>query len=150
MNRQRLAIAGVIVALAALAAAVEFWRPDGRPVPTDGFSLRGKFIGSEAAADAAAFAGVCGAVADALELDGKSASPRISNGVQLEDIRTATSEARFLPRPLRERQPHVREAVGKYLDETAGTSGKPMDPTTRARWVASFREIQRAAEEAVR
>lgn len=150
MSRQRLVIAGVVLAAAAMVAAVEFWRPDGRPVPTDGFSLRGKFVGSEAAADAAAFAGVCGAVADALELDGKSTAPRITNGVQLEDIRTATSEARFMPRPLRERQPHVREAVGQYLDQTAGTSGKPLDPTTRARWVAAFRELQRAAEEAVR
>lgn len=151
MNRQRLALVAAMLAGAALAAVVEFWpRPEVLPPSDGGLSLRGKFIGADAASDAAAFAGVCGAVADALELDGKSTAPRISTGLQLEDLRTATSEFRFAPVPLRERQPHVKAVVGRYLDQVAGTSGGPMSDPARATWVAAFRELAKAAEEAVR
>lgn len=149
MNRRHL-IVGAVLAVAALAAAVEFWPRPAVPKPEGQLNLRGKFIGPEAAEDAAAFAGVCGAVADALELDGKANAPRIRTGAQLEDLRTATSEFRFAPVPLRERQPHVRAAVGRYLDVVAGKSGGPIDDAARARWVAAFRELAQAAEEAVR
>jgi hypothetical protein len=87
---------------------------------------------------------------DALELDGKSGSPRISTGLQLEDLRTAASEFRFSPVPLRERQPHAKAAIGKYLDEVVGKSGGPLSETSRTAWVEAFRELARAAEEAVR
>lgn len=151
MNRQRLLLAAALLAGAALAAVVEFWpRPDVPPPSDGGLNLRGKFIGQDAAADAAAFAGVCGAVADSLELDGKATTPRISTGLQLEDLRTGISEFRFAPVPLRERQPHVKSAVGRYLDQVAGTSGGPMSESSRAIWVQAFRELARAAEEAVR
>lgn len=149
MNRRHL-IAGVVLAVAAMTAALEFWPRPSVPKPDGQLNLRGKFVGSEAAEDAAAFAGVCGAVADALELDGKANAPRIRTGGQLEDLRTATSEFRFAPVPLRERQPHVKAAVGRYLDVVAGKSGGPIDDAARARWVAAFRELAQAAEEAVR
>jgi hypothetical protein len=149
--RHKLALAAALLAGAALVAAVEFWpRSAPAPAPSGGLSLRGKFIGAEAAEDAAAFAGVCGSIADALELDGTAASPRIATGLQLEDLRVGVSEFRFAPRPLRERQPHVKAAVGRYLDEAAGTSGGPIDAEARGRWVTAFRELARAAEEAVR
>lgn len=151
MTRERLIIAAALLAGAALAAAVEIWpRPQVPPPADGGLSLRGKFIGQTAAEDAAAFAGVCGAVADALELDGKASTPRVVTGIQLEDLRMAISEFRFSPIPLRERQPHVRAAVGQYLDKVAGVSGGPIDEAGRARWVTAFREVARAAEEAVR
>lgn len=148
--RTRYFIAAALAGGAVLAACVELWpRPAPRPVPAAGLNLRGKFIGSEAATDAAAFAGVCGAIADALELDGLAQSPRISTGLQLEDLRVGTSEFRFAPTPLRDRQPHVKAAVGRYLDEVAGKSGGPLDPVARARWVSSFREVAQAAREAI-
>lgn len=149
MSRRQIVV-GVVLAVAAVAAAVEFWPRPAVPPPAGQLNLRGKFIGSQAAEDAAAFAGVCGAVADALELDGKSTAPRIRTGAQLEDLRTATSEFRFSPTPLRDRQPHVKAAVGRYLDVVAGKSGGPIDDAARARWVAAFRELASAAEEAVR
>lgn len=140
-----------LVAGAAFALLVEMWPAGSVPaVPEGQLMLRGKFVGPEAADDAAAFAGVCNSVADALEHDGKATSQRIATGLQLEDLRTGIAEMRFAPRPLRERQPHVRAAVGKYLDDTAGTSGGPLDATKRAVWVAAFRELAKASEEAVR
>ena len=148
---QRQIFAAALLAGAVLAAAVEFWpRPTVVPPSDGGLNLRGKFIGSDAASDAAAFAGVCAAVADALELDGKSGSPRISTGLQVEDLRTAASEFRFSPVPLRDRQPHAKAAIGKYLDEVVGKSGGPLSETSRTAWVEAFRELARAAEEAVR
>lgn len=151
MNRQRLILAGALLAGAALAAVVEFWpRPQPAPPADGGLSLKGKWVGPEAAEDAAAFAGVCGAIADALEQDGQAQAPRIATGLQLEDLRVGVCEFRFAPRPLRERQPHVKAAVGRYLDQAAGTSGGPIDAEARGRWVAAFRTLARAAEEAVR
>lgn len=148
--RTRYILAAALAGGAALAACVELWpRPAPRPSPAAGLNLRGKFIGSQAATDAAAFAGVCEAIADALEQDGKSNTPRISTGLQLEDLRVATSEFRFAPVPLRDRQPHVRAAVGRYLDEVAGKSGGPLDPVARDRWVKCFREVAQASREAI-
>jgi hypothetical protein len=150
-QRQKYILAAVLAGGAALVACVELWpRPVPRPSPAAGLDLRGKWIGSDAAGDAAAFAGVCRAIADALEHDGASQQPRVATGLQLDDLRVATSEFRFAPRPLRDRQPHVRAAVGRYLDQAAGTSGGPLDPVARARWVSAFRELAQAAEEAVR
>lgn len=150
MKRRKVVIAAVLIACGVIVGVVEFSpRRPAPPGPAPGLVLRGKFVGGGAAEDAAAFAGVCGAVADSLEQDGRSPTPRITTGVQLEDLRTAIAEFRFAPRPLRERQPHVRAAVGKYLDDVAGTSGGPLDELARSRWVAAFRELSAAAAEAV-
>lgn len=144
------AIVAVLLAGAAVAAVVEFWPKPARPSVQADLDLRGKFIGSAAADDAAAFAGVCRSVADTLEADGREKTPRITTGVQIEDVRLGIAGFRFAPVPLRERQPHVRAAVGKYLDGAVGTSGGPVDAATREKWVKAFRTIATAAEEAVR
>ena len=47
-------------------------------------------------------------------------------------------------------QPHVRAAVGRYLDDSVGKSGGPLDAESRGRWVAAFRELARAARESIR
>lgn len=143
-------IVAALLAGAAVAAVVEFWpRPDRAAAKTD-LDLRGKFIGGAAAEDATAFAGVCRSVADTLEADGREKAPRITTGVQIEDLRLGIAGFRFAPVPLRERQPHVRAAVGRYLDGVVGTSGGPVDAVTREKWVRAFRGIAVAAEEAVR
>ena len=151
MSREKIAAAALLVA-AVIAAWMEY-APSGAapaPAPEGSLSLRGKWIGPNAAADAAAFAGLCRGIADALETDGSRPQPRISNGVQIEDIRVAAAEGRFLPRRLTQAQPHATAAAGKYLDEVAGTSGGPIDAATRAKWVSSYRELAAAAEESVR
>lgn len=151
LTRQQLAILAALVAGAILAAAIEFSpRPATPPPPDAGLSLRGKFIGPQAAEDAAAMAGLCRGIADALAADGSRPEPRVKTGVAVEDLRLAAAEGRFLPRSLSREQPHVAAAAGRHLDEVAGTSGGPLDATSRARWVEAYRALAQAAEEAVR
>jgi hypothetical protein len=150
MTRQHI-IATALVAGALLAAAIEFApRAAPVPVPAGALDLRGKFVGSTAADDAAALAGLCRGIAEALERDAAGTTPRITTGVQLEDLRIAASEGRFLPRSLSREQPHAVAAAGRYLDSVVGTSGGPLAADARARWVEAFRTLAQAAEEAVR
>jgi len=149
MSREKIIVAAVLLAGAAFAAYVEYG-PQPTPAPGGEFSLRGKWIGPQAAEDAAAFAGLCHGIAEALESDGAQQQPRITTGVQIEDVRVAAAEGRFLPRRLTQEQPHAVAAAGKYLDEVAGTSGGPLDAAARAKWVEAYRSLATAAEESVR
>jgi hypothetical protein len=151
MKREHIVLAALLAG-AVLAAIVEFApRPGPAPAPTPAaLDLRGKFIGPQAAEDAAAFAGLCAGIAEALSADGGRTAPRITTGVQIEDVRVAAAEGRFLPRSLSREQPHAAAAAGRYLDTVVGTSGGPLDATARQRWVEAFRTLATAAEEAVR
>jgi len=151
MKREHVILAALLAG-AVLAAVVEFAPRPAPPAPTPAsvLDLRGKFIGPSAADDAAAFAGLCHGIAEALSADGGKASPRITTGVQIEDVRVAAAEGRFLPRSLSREQPHAAAAAGRYLDSVVGTSGGPLDATARQRWVEAFRTLATAAEEAVR
>jgi len=150
-HQKKLLIVAALLLGAVLAAAVEFWPRPPAPAPdASGLSLRGKFIGPDAAADAAAFAGLCHGIAEALAADGVKPAPRITTGANLEDVRIAASEGRFLPRSLSRDQPHAVAAAGRYLDATVGTSGGPLAAEARQRWVEAFRALAAAAEEAVR
>jgi hypothetical protein len=150
MTRGKLIAACVLLTFALLAAYVEYGPRNSTPEPGGEFSLRGKWIGPNAAEDAAAVAGLCRGIADALEADGSRQQPRITSGVQVEDVRVAAAEGRFLPRRLTQEQPHAVAAAGKFLDEVAGTSGGPLDAAARARWVQAYRQLATAAEESVR
>ena len=133
MTRQKLIVAAALLAGAALAAFVEYGPRNSTPTPGGEFSLRGKWIGRVA-----------------LEVDGAKQQPRITTGVQMEDIRIAAAEGRFLPRKLTQDQPHAVAAAGRYLDEHAGTSGGPLDADSRAKWVKSLRDLAQLAEESIR
>lgn len=147
-DQKKFAIVAALLAGAVLAGAMEFV-PKSPPPPAGELLLRGKFIGPSAADDAAAFAGLCHGIASALVVDGTASSPRIVTGSQLEDLRIAASEGRFLPRSLSREQPHAVAAAGRYLDEKVGTSGGPLAADTRARWAEAFKALAVAAEEAV-
>jgi len=150
-DRTKLALVAALLLGAVLAAVVEFAPRPAPPAPTPAaLDLRGKFVGPEAANDAAAFAGLCTGIAEALAADGGKPAPRITTGVQIEDVRVAAAEGRFLPRSLSREQPHAAAAAGRYLDSVVGTSGGPLDATARQRWVEAFRALATAAEEAVR
>jgi hypothetical protein len=151
MNEAQKYIAVAALAGAAVIAAyVEYGPRNSTPAPGGEFSLRGKWIGPHAADDAAAFAGLCRGIADALDADGSRQQPRITSGVQVEDVRVAAAEGRFLPRRLTQEQPHAVAAAGKFLDDVAGTSGGPLDAAARAKWVQAYRQLATAAEESVR
>jgi hypothetical protein len=150
-DRQKYIAVAVLAGGAVLAACVENWpRPAPSPTPVAGLNLRGKFIGPSAPDDAAAFAGLCRGVAEALDKDGAAAAPRITTAAQLEDVRIATSEGMFLPESFTRNQPHVSAAAGRFLDQAVGTSGGPIDPAARGKWCEALRELAQAAEEAVR
>lgn len=131
--------------------------PDPQPTPAPGrppaaLSLEGLFTGPTAAEDAAALAALCDELAAAVEFDAMQERPRLSNGWQIADLRTAAREIRMAGQSIGARQPLVREAVQRHLDqpEILGKSGGPVGPKERSKWITAFREIARAAEAAIR
>lgn len=146
-------IDGKHVAVLALvvAAAISFMpvrsstpTPGPAPVPPDAFSLRGKFVGPTAAEDAATMSALCGELADCIEYDG-SHDQRLKTGVAFDDLRIAAREMRCKGESIGARQPSVRDAVHKFLDDSVGSSGGPVTPESRAAWVDALRDLSRAA-----
>lgn len=147
------AIDGKHVAVVALlvAAAISFIpirsstpTPEPAPVPPDAFSLRGKFVGPTAADDSATMSALCGELADCIEYDG-SHDQRLKTGVAFDDLRIAAREMRCKGESIGARQPQVRDAVHKFLDDAVGSSGGPVTPESRAAWVSALRDLSRAA-----
>jgi len=146
-------IDGKHVAVLALvvAAAISFMpsrssgpTPDPAPAPPNAFTLRGKFIGPSAAEDAATMSALCGELADCIEWDG-SHDQRLKTGVSFDDLRIAAREMRCKGESIGARQPQVRDAVHKFLDDAVGSSGGPVTPESRAAWVSALRDLARAA-----
>lgn len=150
-------------AIGLLSVALGFWwfqpaKPidDGRPTPAPGavgeLNLMGLFVGPTAADDAAALAALCDELAACVEWDGMQEKPRLTTGWAIADLRSTAREIRLRGKTFAELQPKVRDAVKTYLDrpEILGKNGGPLGPKDRARWIAAFRDIARAAEAAVR
>jgi len=156
---QRPTINGKHVAVVALvlAAVISFLpprkspepSPSPTPAPPDAFTLRGKFVGPQAAEDAATFSALCDELAACIEWDGTH-DQRLKTGVAFDDLRIAARELRCKGDSIGARQPHVREAVHKFLDDAVGPSGGPVTPESRAAWVSAFRDLSRAAADVTR
>ena len=123
-------------------------QPDPEPTPAVGLDLRGRFTGEAAAADAAITAALLDALADAIEHDGQH-EKRLTTGTQLAELRTLSREYRTSGVSLGQRQPLARDAIKAYLDQEVGTDGGPVDDAARARWVAAFRAVAKAAAAAI-
>ena len=138
-----------VVALLA-AAAIAFLpskqapAPTPAPAPPDAFTLRGKFIGPTAGSDSSIMAELCGSLADCIEYDGTH-DQRLKTGVAFDELRIAAREMRCRGESIGARQPQVRDAVHKFLDDAVGSSGGPVTPESRAAWVAALRDLSRAA-----
>lgn len=125
--------------------------PTPAPQPPDGLSFRGLFRGPTAAADAASLAALCDELASTIEYDGsREGGPRLKSGVAFDDLRVAARESRMRGESLGARQPHVRDAIHKYLDQAVGSSGGPVSAEQRSKWTAAYRELGRACADAVR
>lgn len=131
--------------------------PAPAPAPVSGLDLRGRFVGPDAAADAATTAALLGELAgwieyDALPVDneGRPKEPRLKTGAAFDDLRRAAREGRCRGVSLGARQPAVRDEIKRFLDQAVGTDGGPVDAGQRAKWVAAFREVSAAAEAAAR
>ena len=120
------------------------------PAPVVGLDLRGRFVGPDAAADAATTAALLEELADAIAFDGTQAEPRLKSGAAFDDLRRAARELRTRGVSLGARQPAVRDEIKRYLDQQVGTDGGPVDAGQRAKWVAAFRAVAQAAAEASR
>ena len=120
------------------------------PAPVVGLDLRGRFVGPDAAADAATTAALLEELAGQIEWDGQQTEPRLRTGAAFDDLRRAARELRTRGVSLGARQPAVRDAIKAFLDQEAGTEGGPVDAAARARWVRAYRAVSQAAAEATR
>jgi hypothetical protein len=124
--------------------------PTPAPAPDGGLSLRGRFVGPTAAADAATLAAFADELAAEIEHDSMQAEPFFRSAAQYDELRTRARMLRCRGESIGERQPRVREAIEKYLTDAVGTSGGPVTPAQRTAWAVAYREIGRAAGEATR
>jgi len=120
------------------------------PAPVVGLDLRGRFVGPDAAADAATTAALLEELAGQIEWDGSQAEPRLRTGAAFDDLRRAARELRTRGVSLGARQPAVRDEIKRFLDSEAGTEGGPVDAAARAKWVKAYRAVSAAAAEATR
>jgi len=120
------------------------------PAPVIGLNLRGRFVGPDAAADAATTAALLEELASQIEWDGSQTEPRLRTGAAFDDLRRSARELRTRGVSLGARQPAVRDAIKAFLDAEAGTEGGPVDAAARAKWVKAYRAVSQAATEATR
>jgi hypothetical protein len=120
------------------------------PAPVVGLDLRGRFVGPDAATDAALTAALLEELAGQIEWDGQQTEPRMKTGAAFDDLRRAARELRTRGVSLGARQPAVRDAIKAFLDAEAGTEGGPVDAASRAKWVRAYRAVAQAAAEATR
>jgi hypothetical protein len=120
------------------------------PAPVVGLDLRGRFVGVDAAADAATTAALLDELASQIEWDGQQTEPRLRTGAAFDDLRRSARELRTRGVSLGARQPAVRVAIKTFLDAEAGTEGGPVDAAARAKWVRAYRAVSAAAAEATR
>ena len=120
------------------------------PAPVVGLDLRGRFVGVDAAADAATTAALLEELAGQIEWDGSQTEPRLRTGAAFDDLRRAARELRCRGVSLGARQPAVRDEIKRFLDAEAGTEGGPVDAASRAKWVKAYRTVSAAAAEATR
>jgi hypothetical protein len=148
-----LTLLAILAAGAMVAFAIRETRtppPAPGPAPVVGLDLRGRFVGVDAAADAATTAALLEELAGQIEWDGSQAEPRLRTGAAFDDLRRAARELRTRGVSLGARQPAVRDAIKTFLDAEAGTEGGPVDAAARAKWVRAYRAVAQAAAEATR
>jgi hypothetical protein len=143
------AVALVAAAFIAFAPHRQAPTPTPAPAPPDAFTLRGKFVGERAASDAIIMSELCASLADCIEYDGQH-DQRLKTGIAFDDLRIAAREMRCKGESIGARQPQVRDAVHKFLDDAVGSSGGPVTPESRAAWVSALRDLSRAAADVTR
>lgn len=145
-------------AAALILAAIVAWHWDQRvtpapapqPEPAGALDLRGLFVGQHGAEDAAVVAALTAELADEIQWDGEQASPTLSTGVAIDELRRRARELRCRGVSIGTRQPAARDAIASHLDQAVGTAGGPVDASQRAAWVKALREISEAASRVTR
>ena len=124
--------------------------PTPDPVPIADLDLRGKFVGPQAATDAAALAALSEELAASVEWDAEQDAPAITTGAAFDDARIRLRSIMMRGDSIGARQPKARDAIAAYLDAKCGNSGGPLTPAQRSAWVAAYRDVARASEAAYR
>lgn len=118
-----------------------------KPEPM-GFSLRGKFVGPDAARDAAILAALCDELAGEIEWDMQQDDPLLKTGVAFDELRVRSRILLCRGESLGAKHPLVRDAIERHLNDVAGKFGGPLTTEQKAQWVAAYRQVARAAEAA--
>jgi hypothetical protein len=101
---------------------------------------------SEATLHARTFATICASLADCLEYDGSRSSPLIKTGVQIDELRRGVRQTRMRGWSFVAKYPDLGPAVDAFLTAELGTSGGPLAPEQRSKWIAAMRQLAAAAE----
>ena len=142
----------ISVLLIAIAAALYFFSAPSRspePTPATEIDLSSAFQGDRAAEDAATLSSMADEIANVVEWDGAQAEPVLTSGKSLDQLRTRTREFLCRGESLGERHPKMRQIVGDFLESKLGVAGGSITPEQRAAWVAAYREVARAARNAI-
>jgi hypothetical protein len=151
LDSRHLAAAALVAAAAWSYVASSPATPQPAPAPApdpSAFTLRGKFVGPQAARDAALVAALCSELADEIEWDAQQPEPLIRTGVAFDELRVRSRILLCRGESLGDRHPLARQAIEDYLNTVAGTSGGPLTDEAKAAWVAAYRDVARAAEAA--
>jgi hypothetical protein len=142
-----------------LVAGIVSWasssaRPDAPtpapPAPDAKLVLRGKFVGPDASLDATITAALMQEIAAELEYDAGQPDPLLKTGQAMDQLRQRARLLMCRGVSLGDKHPRARDAIKDYLDQAAGVAGGPLSPAQRAAWIAAYREVGRAAEDASR
>jgi hypothetical protein len=149
LDSRHLAAAALVAAAAWSYVASSPATPAPAPAPDPAaFTLRGKFVGPDAARDAALVAALCTELANEIEWDASQPEPLIRTGVAFDELRVRSRVLLCRGESLGAKHPLARQAIEDYLNTVAGTAGGPLTPEQKAKWVAAYREVARAAEAA--
>ena len=149
LDSRHLAAAALVAAAAWSYVASSPATPSPTPAPDQAaFTLRGKFVGPDAARDAAMVAALCNELAAEIEWDAMQPDPLIKTGVAFDELRVRSRLLLCRGESLGAKHPLARQAIEDYLNTVAGTAGGPLTPEQKAKWIAAYREVGRAAEAA--
>jgi hypothetical protein len=149
LDSRHLAAAALVAAAAWSYVASSPATPAPAPAPDQAaFTLRGKFVGPDAARDAALVAALCTELANEIEWDASQPEPLIRTGVAFDELRVRSRVLLCRGESLGAKHPLARQAIEDYLNTVAGTAGGPLTPEQKAKWVAAYREVARVAEAA--
>lgn len=151
LDSRHLAAAALVAAAAWSYVSSSPATPQPGPAPTpapETFSLQGKFVGPDAARDAALVAALCSELADEIEWDAQQPEPLIRTGVAFDELRVRSRILLCRGESLGAKHPLARQSIEDYLNTVAGTSGGPLTAEAKAAWIKAYRDVARAAEAA--
>jgi hypothetical protein len=149
LDSRHLAAAALVAAAAWSYVASSPATPAPSPAPDPAaLTLRGKFVGPDAARDAALVAALCTELANEIEWDASQPEPLIRTGVAFDELRVRSRVLLCRGESLGAKHPLARQAIEDYLNTVAGTAGGPLTPEQKAKWISAYREVARAAEAA--